>query len=95
MAFLGGISVEYRLRVVTLPSQTDTPSFAPIHQSSYDTTMAQIQVRQRDGVVLLDISGTLSGAAGVLHEEVGKALANGSRGVVLNLQDASYFPPQN
>jgi anti-anti-sigma factor len=52
--------------------------------------MAQIQVRQREGVVLLDISGALSGGAGGLHEEVGRALANGSRGVVLNLQDATY-----
>jgi anti-anti-sigma factor len=52
--------------------------------------MAQIQVRQREGVVLLDISGTLSGTAEALHADVGKALASGSRGVVLNLQEATY-----
>jgi anti-anti-sigma factor len=58
--------------------------------ATINTTMAQIQVRQREGVVLVDISGTLSGTAEALHADVGKALATGSRGVVLNLQEATY-----
>lgn len=51
----------------------------------------EMQTRQREGVVLLDLSGSLSGSAAPLHAEVSKCLALGGHGVVLNLQDATYI----
>ena len=53
--------------------------------------MPEIQTRQREGVVLLDVSGSMSGSAALLASEIADCLARGSNGVVLNLQDVSYI----
>jgi anti-sigma B factor antagonist len=53
--------------------------------------MVVIQARERDGVVLLDIAGDMTGDTRVLHQEIEKILAGANPGVVLNLQNASYI----
>ena len=59
--------------------------------ASINTKMPEIQTRQREGVVLIDVSGSMSGNAASLHAEVSECLARGSHGVVLNLQEATYI----
>jgi anti-anti-sigma factor len=53
--------------------------------------MSQLQTRERDNVVLLDLSGSLSGSASALHDEVSQSLSRGVVGVVLNLQHTTYI----
>ena len=53
--------------------------------------MPEIQTRERDGVVLLDATGNLAGDAAALSARVAECLARGRKGVVLNLQDATYI----
>jgi anti-anti-sigma factor len=64
------------------------------HGSSWariNTKMAEIQTRAREGIVLIDVVGSMSGSAAVLAHEVSESLASGSRGVILNLQEATYI----
>jgi anti-anti-sigma factor len=53
--------------------------------------MSKIRKRERDAIVLLDISGSMSGSATSLHDEVSRCLAHDSHGVVLNLQETTYI----
>lgn len=53
--------------------------------------MPEIHTREREGVVLIDISGSMSCNAGSLRGLVAESLARGRSGVVLNLQEAIYI----
>lgn len=51
-----------------------------------------IQKREREGIVLLDLNGRLTaGEAGILRETVTDLLAAGKNQAVLNLQDVDYI----
>ena len=53
--------------------------------------MAEIQTREREGIVLLEVSGSMSGSAADLAAKVTECLAGGTKGVVLNLEQATYI----
>lgn len=51
-----------------------------------------IQKREREGIVLLDLSGRLTaGEAGILRETITDLLAAGKHQAVLNLQEVDYI----
>ena len=50
--------------------------------------MAEIQTWEREGIVLLEVSGSMSGSAAA---KVTECLAGGTKGVVLNLEQATYI----
>ena len=56
--------------------------------------MAQldIQVRQKEGIAILDVNGRLAvGAASTLREKVTEEMAQGQNKVILNLKDVDYI----
>ena len=56
--------------------------------------MAQldIQVRQKEGIAILDVNGRLAvGAASTLREKVTEEMAHGQNKVILNLKDVDYI----
>jgi anti-sigma B factor antagonist len=56
--------------------------------------MAQldIQVRQKEGIAILDVNGRLAvGAASTLREKVTEEIAQGQNKVILNLKDVDYI----
>ena len=53
--------------------------------------MVQIAAREREGVTILDISGSMSGSASALHTDVQAALDRSTVGVVLNLEQTNYI----
>jgi anti-anti-sigma factor len=53
--------------------------------------MADLQRRERDGIVIIDIAGTMVKNAAALHAEVTSALNDGHRGVILNLEGVTYI----
>lgn len=56
--------------------------------------MAQLEiaVREREGVVILDLSGKLAvGGASTLREKVNDQMAQGRNRIILNLKDVDYI----
>jgi anti-anti-sigma factor len=53
--------------------------------------MPHIRTREREGIVLIDVSGSMSESAELLHAEIAKCLARGLSGVVLNLEQETYI----
>lgn len=53
--------------------------------------MPEIRTRERDGVMVIDVSGEMSNDAGLLHAEIAKCLALGLSRVVLNLEQLTYI----
>jgi anti-sigma B factor antagonist len=56
--------------------------------------MAQldIQVRQKEGIAILDVNGRLAvGGASTLREKVTEEMAQGQNNVILNLKDVDYI----
>ena len=56
--------------------------------------MAQLEiaVREREGVVILDLSGRLAvGGASLLRERVNEQMAQGHNQIILNLKDVDYI----
>ena len=56
--------------------------------------MAQldIQVRQKEGIAILDVNGRLAvGAASTLREKVTEEMAQGQNKVILNLKEVDYI----
>ena len=56
--------------------------------------MAQldIQVRQKEGIAILDVNGRLAvGGASTLREKVTEEIAQGQNKVILNLKDVDYI----
>ena len=52
--------------------------------------MPNIRTREREGIVLIDVSDSVSDDAGLLHAEIAKPLARGLSGIVLNLEHVTY-----
>ena len=51
-----------------------------------------IQVRQKEGIAILDVNGRLAvGAASTLREKVTEEMAQGLNNVILNLKDVDYI----
>jgi len=55
--------------------------------------MAEIQTREREGIVIIDFSGSLSLGydSAFLRDEIAAALSRGRTGMVLNLEKATYL----
>jgi anti-sigma B factor antagonist len=52
----------------------------------------EIQVREREGVAILDLHGKLAvGGASLVREKVNEQMAQGCKQIVLNLKDVDYI----
>ena len=52
----------------------------------------EIEVREREGVAILDLHGKLAvGGASLLREKVNEQMAQGCKQIVLNLKDVDYI----
>lgn len=52
----------------------------------------EIQVRQKEGIAILDVNGRLAvGAASTLREKVTEEMAQGQNQVILNLKEVDYI----